>query len=83
MQGYTQKSSSVCLTCRQVEGQSKVLGGGVGEKVFSSHQDSQQLHAHARAPDGEEIPCVIGLWTHTIGCSVSEMNINSEFFIYE
>lgn len=59
------RNTSVYLTCCQFEGQSKVRHCGVGKQVFSSHQDRQQLHAHAGAPDGEEIPCVVGLWTHT------------------
>ena len=49
------------LTWGQVEGQRYVLSRGFFQQTFTGYQHSQELHAHARAPDGEEVPIIIGL----------------------
>lgn len=60
------KTKKMQWTCGEVEGQRDILSCGVWQQIFSGHQHSQELHAHARTPDGEEVPGIIGLQhTHT------------------
>lgn len=56
------------LTCGQVEGQCNVLSCGVCQQIFPGHQHSQELHAHACAPDWEEVAIVVGLQETESGC---------------
>lgn len=48
-------------TCSQVEWQRYVLSCGFCQQTFLSNYHRQQLHPHASAPDGEEIPRIVGL----------------------